>query len=116
MTPEDVFWHPADLNNRISRIEKILELLPILLVAQVNPTHVSIDGAARILGVSTKAVRRRIHNRELTLEVLVGTKKTGIRIEQLAEGWLDLRVAKAALARERAESNGSLPRRRSIRE
>lgn len=115
MTPEDVFWQLADLNKRMTRIEKLLELLPILLAAQVNPTHVSIDGAAKILGVSTKTVRRRVRNRELTLEVLIGTKRTGIRIEQLAEGWLDLRVAKAALARERAESEEPSPGRRSIR-
>jgi hypothetical protein len=114
MTPDDVFWQLADLNKRMTRIEKLLELLPILLAAQVNPTHVSIDGASRILGVSTKTIRRRIQNRELTLEVLAGTRKTGIRIEQLAEGWLDIRVAKAALARERAESEAS-PGRRPIR-
>jgi plasmid maintenance system antidote protein VapI len=113
MNPDDVFWQLTDINKRITRIEKILELLPILLVAQLNPTHVSIDGAAKILGVSTQTIRRRVRNRQLTLEVLVGTKKTGIRIEQLAEGWLDLRVAKAALARERAESSRSGSSRRS---
>ena len=103
MTPDDVFWQLTDINKRITRIENLLELLPILLVAQAHPTHVSIDGAAKILGLSTKTIRRRIKSRQLTLEVLVGTRKTGIRIEQLAEGWLDVRIAKAALARERAE-------------
>lgn len=102
MDAEHVFWQLADLNKRIARIEKLLELLPILLIAQADPTHVSIDGAAKILGVSTKTVRRRVREGHLRLDVLVGTRRTGIPIEQLEEGWLDLRVAKTALARERA--------------
>lgn len=52
--PDDVFWQLASLNQRIARIEQLLELLPILLVAQVDPTHVSIDSAAKIVGVSTR--------------------------------------------------------------
>lgn len=65
ISPEDVYWQLTSLNQRIARIEQLLELLPILLVAQVDPT-------------------------------------TGVPIEQVVDGWLDLRVARAALARERA--------------
>ena len=36
MNPDDVFWQLTDINKRIARIEKILELLPILLVAQFS--------------------------------------------------------------------------------
>lgn len=100
--PEDVFWQLASLNQRIARIQQLLELLPILLVAQVDPTHVSIDSAAKIVGVGTKTIRRRIRDRKLRLDVYVGTRRTGIPIEQVVDGWLDLRVARAALARERA--------------
>lgn len=100
--PDDVFWQLASLNQRIARIEQLLELLPILLVAQVDPTHVSIDSAAKIVGVSTKTIRRRIGARKQRLDVYVGTRRTGIPIEQVVEGWLDLRIARAALARERA--------------
>jgi hypothetical protein len=32
----------------------------------------------------------------------VGSRRTGVPIEQAVDGWLDLRVARAALARERA--------------
>lgn len=102
ISPEDVFWQLASLNQRIARIEQLLELLPILLVAQVDPTHVSIDSAAKIVGVSTKTIRRRIRDRKLRLDAYVGTRRTGVPIEQVVEGWLDLRVARAALARERA--------------
>ena len=102
ITPEDVFWQLASLNQRIARIEQLLELLPILLVAQVDPTHLSIDSAAKIVGVSTKTIRRRIKARKLRLDVYVGTRHTGVPIEQVVDGWLDLRVARAALARERA--------------
>ena len=102
ISPEDVYWQLTSLNQRIARIEQLLELLPILLVAQVDPTHVSIDSAAKIVGVSTKTIRRRIKARKLRLDVYVGTRRTGIPIEQVVDGWLDLRVARAALARERA--------------
>ena len=102
ISPDDVYWQLASLNQRIARIEQLLELLPILLVAQVDPTHVSIDSAAKIVGVSTKTIRRRIKARKLRLDVYVGTRRTGIPIEQVVDGWLDLRVARAALARERA--------------
>jgi len=109
MDPDHVFWQLTDINKRLSRIEQILELLPILLVAQANPTHVSIESAATILGVSTKTIRRRVRQKELRLDVLVGTRRTGIPIEQLVEGWLDLRVAKAALARERGAIGARIP-------
>lgn len=102
ISPDDVFWQLASLNQRIARIEQLLELLPILLVAQVDPTHVSIDSAAKIVGVGTKTIRRRIRDRKLRLDLYVGTRRTGIPIEQVVDGWLDLRVARAALARERA--------------
>lgn len=102
ISPDDVFWRLASLNQRIARIEQLLELLPILLVAQVDPTHVSIDSAAKIVGVSTKTIRRRIRDRKLRFDVYVGTRRTGIPIDQVVDGWLDLRVARAALARERA--------------
>lgn len=32
ISPDDVFWQLASLNQRIARIEQLLELLPILLV------------------------------------------------------------------------------------
>ena len=102
ISPDDVFWQLASLNQRIARIEQLLELLPILLVAQVDPTHVSIDSAAKIVGVSTKTIRRRIRDRKLRLDAYDGTRRTGIPIDQVVDGWLDLRVARAALARERA--------------
>ena len=69
ISPEDVFWQLTSLNQRIARIEQLLELLPILLVAQVDPTHVSIDSAAKIVGVGTKTIRRRIRDRKLRLDV-----------------------------------------------
>ena len=69
ISPDDVFWQLTSLNQRIARIEQLLELLPILLVAQVDPTHVSIDSAAKIIGVGTKTIRRRIRDRKLRLDV-----------------------------------------------
>ena len=102
ISPEDVFWQLTSVNQRIARIEQLLELLPVLLIAQVDPTHLSIDSAAKIVGVSTKTIRRRIRARKLQLDVYAETRRSGIPIEQVVDGWLDLRVARAALARERA--------------
>lgn len=111
ISPDDVFWQLASLNQRMARIEQLLELLPILLIAQVDPTHLSIDSAAKIVGVSTKTIRRRIKGRRLRLDVYVGTRHTGVPIEQVVDGWLDLRVARAALASPRTRFAGEEGRR-----
>lgn len=115
ITPDHVFWQLTSLNQRIARIEQLLELLPILLVAQTDPTHVSIDSAAKIIGVGTKTIRRRIQARKLRLDVYVGTRRTGIPIEQVVDGWLDLRVARAALASLEKKEEERKDRRRKPR-
>ncbi|HET8798198.1 MAG TPA: hypothetical protein VFO89_10950 [Thermoanaerobaculia bacterium] len=89
-----------DLHRRVCRIEKILELVPLLLAQVVDPTHLSIDGAARALHVSAKTIRRRIAAGTLTLEVIPGTRVSGIPIVQLYAEWIDLRTARAAFERE----------------
>jgi hypothetical protein len=80
-------WMLPDLHRRVVRIEELLRLLPIILAAAgVDCTHVSCEAAARALGVSVKSVRRRIAAGSLTLETIPGTRKTGIRIEQVYDG------------------------------
>src|SRR5947208_2331277 len=49
-----------DLHKRLMRIELMLRILPVLVAQVADPTHLSIEGAARVLGVSTKTIRRRI--------------------------------------------------------
>jgi hypothetical protein len=104
-------WMLPDLHRRLCRIEQILELVPLLLAQVVDPTHLSIDGAARALNVSPKTIRRRIAAGTLTLEVVPGTRVSGIPIMQLYAEWIDLRTARKAFEREclgkRSESHGT---------
>ena len=87
----------------MERLADLLELVPILLAgAGVDPTHVSIDTTARLLGVSVPTIRRKIRLGQLPLEVVPGTKVSGIPITAVYEQWIPIRVARAALARERA--------------
>jgi hypothetical protein len=93
------------LDRRLRRIEQLLELLPLLLaMGGVDPTHVPIEVAALALGVSVPTIRRRIRRGELPpLEVIAGTKVSGVPIEAIYSLWIPIRVARAALARERDE-------------
>jgi|GEM_PF-2969079 len=106
-----VAWMLPDLHRRLCRIEQILELVPLLLAQVVDPTHLSIEGAARALHVSPKTIRRRIAAGTLTLEVISGTRVSGISITQLYAEWIDLRTARKAFQREcagkRSETHGA---------
>jgi hypothetical protein len=90
----------VDLHRRIARIEQLFELVPLILAQVADPTHLSIKRAADALHVSTKTIRRRIRARTLTLEVIPGTRISGIPIEQLYAEWMDLRTARLAFERE----------------
>lgn len=104
-------WMLPDVHRRLCRIEQILELVPLLLAQVVDPTHLSIEGAARALHVSPKTIRRRIAAGTLALEVIPGTRVSGIPIMQLYAEWIDLRTARKAFEREcrgkRSESDGA---------
>src|SRR4051812_24699580 len=65
-----------DMHRRVCRIEQLLELLPLLLAQVTDPTHLSIEGAARALGVSTKTIRRRISAGTLHLETIPETRRS----------------------------------------
>ena len=91
----------ADIARRVNRIEELMGILPILLAgAGVDPTHVSIATAAQILGVSVPTIRRKIRQGHLQLEVIPGTKVSGIAISSVYEQWIPIRVARAARTRE----------------
>lgn len=104
------------LDRRLRRIEQLLELLPLLLsMAGIDPTHVPIEVAAIALGVSVPTIRRRIRRGELRLDLLAGTKRSGIPIADLYQLWTPIHVARAALARERSameDERGTHPKTR----
>lgn len=91
----------SDIATRVRRIERVLELVPILLAAHGDPTHVSVPDAARVLGVSQRTIRRKIARGELTLDVIADGRKTGIAVEQLYEAWIPLRLSKQSFQREK---------------
>jgi hypothetical protein len=90
----------VDLHRRLARIEQLFELVPLILAQVADPTHLSIARAADSLRVSEKTIRRRIRAGTLTLEVIPGTRVSGIPIEQLYAEWIDLRTARLAFERE----------------
>jgi hypothetical protein len=93
-----------DLVGRLDRIEQMLRILPILVAQTADPTHLSVEGAARVLGVSTKTIRRRIESGTLTLDTVPGTRRTGIPVEQVYAGsWVPLILARKLLDDERHE-------------
>ena len=93
-----------DLYRRLDRIEQMLRILPILIAQTADPTHLSIEGAARVLGVSTKTIRRRIESGTLTLETIPGTRKTGVRVDEIYDGaWVPLALSRRLLDEERNE-------------
>jgi hypothetical protein len=96
-----------DMHRRVCRIEQLLELLPLLLAQVVDPTHLSIDAAARALGVSAKTIRRRISAGTLRLDTIPGTRRSGIAIDELFSSWVDLRTSRRAFERERAKERSS---------
>ena len=109
--PAGAAWMIPDIHRRLFRIEQILELVPLILAQVADPTHLSIEGAGRALHVSPKTIRRRIAAGTLTLEVIPGTRVSGIPIMQLYAEWIDLRTARKAFEREcrgkRSESDGA---------
>lgn len=67
-------------------------------------THTSVEGAARVLGVSMKTIRRRIVSGTLTLETITGTRRTGIPVDQLCDrAWMPLALSRKLFDEERRE-------------
>lgn len=75
------------IQDQLHRIETMLRLFTIVVAQAADPTHISIEGAAHALGVSVKTIRRRIASGALTLEVIPGSGKSGIRIDEVYDGW-----------------------------
>lgn len=90
-----------EVSRRLTSVERLLELLPILVSAHGDPTHVSVPDAARILGVSMRTIRRKIASGQLRLDVVADGRKTGIPIEQVCGAWIPLAVSKQSFEREK---------------
>jgi hypothetical protein len=85
------------------RSEDVTAILIALFAQHGDPTHVTIARAAQLRECSVKTIRRAIATGELTLEVIPGTRTSGIPIEQIYARWLPIGAAKEALRRLRAE-------------
>jgi excisionase family DNA binding protein len=91
----------TELLDRVRHIERVLDLVPILLAAHGDPTHLAVPDAARALGVSVRTIRRKIARGELTLERVADGRKTGIPIEQIYARWIPLHVSRKSMVREK---------------
>lgn len=96
----------AEIRSEIRRLRELFEIIPLLLSHVTDVTHVSVPRAAELLGVSQKTIRRRIAAGLLSLDVVPGTRKSGVPLDQLYAGWISLARCKAALQRERGEVMG----------
>lgn len=88
----------------------LIALLSMLL-ARVGITHLTISEAAALRKHltgrgSVAGIRKLIARGALTLEVIPGTRHSGIPIEQVYPQWLPIAAARAALDREHAEREG----------
>jgi len=93
-----------EILDRIERIEAYLATVQLLVAQSTDPTHLSIEGAARALGMSVKTVRHRIAAGTITLETIPGSNRRGIAIDALYKGWwVPLAVARTAVEEERHE-------------
>lgn len=92
------------VHERIAELEKLMRVVILLVAQNADPTHLSIESAARALGVSTKTIRRRIAAGSLTLETIPGSRRCGIRIDELYDGWwVPLALARKLVDDERDE-------------
>jgi hypothetical protein len=87
------------------------KIIVALLAQHGDPTHVTIERAAALRGCSVKTIRRSIDAGNLTLEVIPGTRESGIPIEQIYSRWVPIRVAREALRKMRTESQGCFMKR-----
>jgi predicted DNA-binding transcriptional regulator YafY len=93
-----------DLRDHVLQLEKLMRIVILLVAQNADPTHLSIEAAARALGVSTKTIRRRIAAGSLTLETIPGSRRCGIRIDEIYDGWwVPLALARKLVEEERDE-------------
>lgn len=73
---------------------KFLAVCVAMLRRHTDPSHLSVEEVARIEGVSEKTVRNRISSRRYTLEVVPGTRRCGVPVDQVFNRWIDIEVAR----------------------
>ena len=97
-------WMLPDIHRRLCRIEQLLRIIPVLVAQTADPTHLSVEGAARVLGVSVKTIRRRIASGSLTLEAVPNTRRSGVRVDEIFDGqWVPLALSRKLMEEEQRE-------------
>jgi hypothetical protein len=77
--------------------DKLVALLAVFASRMTDPTHVSVEEAARIEGVSSKTIRNRISSGRYSLQQVPGTRRTGIPTDQLFNRWVSISTARGVL-------------------
>lgn len=95
----------ADLTDTVGQLlEEIREerrLAAILIDRITDPTHLTIEELARYWDVSEVQIRRKINAGQLTLEVIPGTRRSGIPVREVRGRWIPIQKARRAAALER---------------
>jgi hypothetical protein len=108
VTLEDLADRLAAVERDVARVlaqgESFLAVAIAFMAQHGDPTHVDVERAAQIRGISVHAMRRRIAAGKYTLETIPGTRETGIPIEQLYSDWMELAAVRTAMERVKREA------------
>jgi hypothetical protein len=100
------------LAGMVERSDDIAAVLVALFAQHGDPTHITIERAAQLRGCSVKTIRRLIDAGELTLEVIPGTRESGIPVELIYSRWVPIGVARQALKKMREQAKTPITFRR----
>lgn len=95
-----------------SEVQTVIAALQVLLARVVDPTHITVAEASRVLGICQKTVRRR-YAKHLKSYNGMPKKNHSIPIEVVFGNWLPLKVALATIERMRREEASDAGHRQS---
>lgn len=82
--------------------KELVRVCATMLSRTTDPSHLTVAEVARLRRVTERTVRNWIAQGLLTLEVVPGTRISGIKTEQVFSVWLPSRVVKQSLPRAEA--------------
>jgi len=100
---DDILQTQRRLTACLDRQSQLVDVLITLVGRVSDPTHVTVEEAARLKNCSVKTIRRKIRRGDYTLEQVSGTRLFGIPIVEIYADWIDVRAARTARERQREE-------------
>ena len=112
VTLEDVLAQVTQMRVELARAnargERLEAVIAVLLARYGDPSHVTVEEAAalkrKITGKgSVASIRHMIRQKRLTLEVIPGTRRTGIPLHQMYNEWLPIDLVRRIVAKAKGE-------------